>query len=117
LKGRRMTVAPTARAHSAVASLEPSSTTSTSKSGAHLWIWAIVAAIALASLKAGTIATFLRVRARTPPRPCERIGTAGAWSGRGCAVAGEFSMAYAEMLRVDHAAVARPSSRNPYTFG
>ena len=56
LNGRRSTLAPAADARAAVASVEPSSTTSTSKSGAHWRIAAIVAAIASTSLWAGTMA-------------------------------------------------------------
>src|ERR1700683_3853184 len=56
LNGIRSTAAPAAAARAAVSSLEPSSTTSTSKSGAASWMAEIVAAIASTSLKAGTIA-------------------------------------------------------------
>ena len=51
-----MTLAPAASARAAVASVEPSSTTRTSKSGAAPWISSTVDVIAAASLWAGTIA-------------------------------------------------------------
>src|SRR2546421_343091 len=65
LNGSRSTVAPAAAATSAVRSVEPSATTTTSKSGSNARISPITAPIAPSSFSAGTIAHRFRSAANS----------------------------------------------------